>query len=35
MRDHGAHAIVPVNIMMMVGCVVVSLVVMPWWVAKR
>lgn len=36
MRDHGAHAIVPVNIVMMVGCVVVSLVVslvvMPWWV---
>jgi hypothetical protein len=32
MRDHGAHAIVPVNIVMMVGCVVVSLVVMPWWI---
>ncbi len=32
MRDHGAYAIEPMNIVMMVGCVVTSLVAMPWWI---
>ena len=31
MRDHGAAAIVPLNRCMMIGCVLFSLILLPWW----
>ena len=32
MGDHGASAIVPINRLLMIGCVAFSLVTLPWWI---
>lgn len=32
MGDHGASAVVPVNRLLMIGCVAFSLFTLPWWI---
>lgn len=34
MGDHGARAIIPLNIAMMIGCLLLSLVTLPWWMTS-